>query len=40
MEFRLCRNNDVTKDPDQSCFEEPGAALTVVATGEDKYVYY
>jgi len=36
VEVRLCRNNDVTQDPDQACFDEPGASLTFVETGEDK----
>ena len=36
VELRLCRNNDVTQDPGQSCFDQPGAALTFVSTGEDK----
>ena len=36
VEVRLCRNNDLTQDPDQSCFDQPGAALTFVSTGEDK----
>jgi len=36
VEVRLCRNNDVTQDPDQTCFDQPGAALTFVETGEDK----
>ena len=36
VELRLCRNNDVTQDPDQSCFDQPGAALTFVSTGVDK----
>jgi len=37
VEVQLCRNNDPTQDPDQSCFEQPGAALTFVSTGEDKF---
>jgi hypothetical protein len=36
MEFRLCRNNDVTRDPDQTCFEEPESVLTVIPSGEKK----
>ena len=32
VEVRLCRNNDVTQDPDQSCFDQPGAVLTFVST--------
>jgi hypothetical protein len=36
VEVRLCRNNDVTQDPDQSCFDQPGALLTFVSTGENK----
>eukprot|EP00090_Calanus_glacialis_P015438 TRINITY_DN24376_c0_g1_i1.p1 TRINITY_DN24376_c0_g1~~TRINITY_DN24376_c0_g1_i1.p1 ORF type:complete len:350 (-),score=50.99 TRINITY_DN24376_c0_g1_i1:118-1071(-) len=36
VEVRLCRNNDVTHDPDQSCFDQPGALLTFVSTGENK----
>jgi hypothetical protein len=34
IEFRLCRNHDVTSDPDQSCFEDPESALTVLPSGE------
>ena len=37
VEVRLCRNNNVNQDPDQDCFDQADAALTVVETGDTKF---
>ena len=34
VEVRLCPNNNVDQDPDQDCFDRPGAALEVAGTGQ------
>ena len=34
VEVRLCPNNNVAQDPDQDCFDRPGAALEVAGTGQ------
>lgn len=35
--FRLCRNNNVNRDPDQSCFEEAESLLQVAPSGDYRF---
>jgi len=35
--FRLCRNNDIQQDPDQSCFEGAGGLLQVAPSGDYRF---
>jgi len=35
--FRLCRNNNVNRDPDQSCFEEAQSLLQVAPSGDYRF---
>ena len=37
VEFRLCPNNNVEMDPDQECFDQEDAVLTIVDTGDTKF---
>merc|ERR1719410_3393507 len=37
VEVRLCPNNNVDQDPDQECFDRPGAALEVAGTGQTEF---
>merc|ERR1711868_339260 len=37
VEVRLCPNNNVELDPDQECFDQDDAVLTVVETGDTKF---
>ena len=36
--FRLCRNNNVQQDPDQSCFHQPQSLLRLSPSGELRFL--
>jgi len=35
--FRLCKNDNVKKDPDQSCFDNPDSLLRISSSGSDRF---
>jgi len=35
--FRLCKNNDITLDPGQECFEDPESLLQTVPSGDYRF---
>merc|ERR1711892_1583923 len=36
--FKLCKNDNIDQDPDQSCFEQPDSLLRLSPSGENRFM--